>query len=276
MSQLAVSQEQWFQCFHGLGWNSPLPEQTWQQLGGGPGQYLDWPTVYGLINGIGWSDEHAKTLWLQLQALLDPPEPQPVPVTQQPMQAAHNSWEQTVRPSAQSFDPYSQDLRSPAGWLPRVGAALLDLGVLIVPFAVITMVIAGASASSITSSSGFGFASLLAAILCLSIFTAYARFLNSRSGEHQGQTLGKQVTKVRVVREDGRPLDTRTILMREGLGKCVVFYLLLFLLPSTLLGGFGMVIEIISLFGWWVVCPLVDKQNRCPHDMIAHTLPTQG
>ena len=263
MNRLPVSREQWFQSFQSLGWGSPLPEQTWQQLGGEAGYYLDWPTVYGLINGIGWSDQHAKTLWLQLQAIQAPAAPQPM--------AARPEIHNQVSDGLTSMPQALSD--QPAEWLPRVGAALLDFAVLLVPFAVVTMIIAGASASSITSSSGFALSSLVAVILCLSIFTGYVRFVYARPGEHQGQTLGKQVTKIRVVREDGGLLDRKTILLREGLGKCIVFYLLLFYLPSVLLGGFGLVVEIISLFGWWVVCPIVDKQNRCPHDMIAHTLP---
>lgn len=73
---LLVSWEQWYEVFDRLEWRSPLPEELWMKLGGGPSRRIDWPEIYRLTQTIGWSDKHAQTLWLTLSNFADQaPEP---------------------------------------------------------------------------------------------------------------------------------------------------------------------------------------------------------
>jgi uncharacterized RDD family membrane protein YckC len=64
-----------------------------------------------------------------------------------------------------------------------------------------------------------------------------------------GQTIGMRAWRLRVVRSDGRPLDTRQALVRFGIS-----------LLSLAAVGLG--------FFW----ALIDAQNRTWHDIAAETL----
>ena len=73
---LLVSWQQWYEVFDRLGWKSPLPEELWLKLGGGPSRRIDWPDIFRLTNAIGWSEKHAQTLWLTLNNFAEKvPEP---------------------------------------------------------------------------------------------------------------------------------------------------------------------------------------------------------
>jgi len=80
----------------------------------------------------------------------------------------------------------------------------------------------------------------------------YGPLLIARQGEHNGQTLGKQVAKVRSVRADGQTMDLRTATIRELVGKT-----LLGLLPAYTLIDY--------------VFPLVDSRRQAIHDKLART-----
>jgi uncharacterized RDD family membrane protein YckC len=90
----------------------------------------------------------------------------------------------------------------------------------------------------------------------------YAVLLLCRSGERNGQTWGKQVAGLRVIRNDGEPVDLRTALVREGLVKA---------LPG-MVGFYSGLSCLSSLFSLlddlW---PLGDKENRAIHDHVAKT-----
>jgi hypothetical protein len=47
----------------------------------------------------------------------------------------------------------------------------------------------------------------------------YTVISTCRAGEHNGQTFGKQRLGLRVIRNDGKPVDIKTALVREGLVK---------------------------------------------------------
>lgn len=75
-------------------------------------------------------------------------------------------------------------------------------------------------------------AGFVAAILGLSLVVGmaiaavvgalYAPIVMSRPGERNGQTVGKQAVGLRVLRDEGTPVDFRTGLIRDGLLKYVV------------------------------------------------------
>lgn len=82
----------------------------------------------------------------------------------------------------------------------------------------------------------------------------YAPLLMLRSGERNGQTLGKQAMRIRVVREDGAPMGLGTGLLREVVGRQ---------LPAALTSGIYAVFDYL-----W---PLWDTPRQCLHDKVART-----
>ena len=81
-----------------------------------------------------------------------------------------------------------------------------------------------------------------------------------RRGAYQGQTFGKQFSRIRVVMANGEPVRMVTVLLRECLLKWTV-----------ILG----VVCIYSLFlplAVTIVWAVLSKQNRPPHDLLARTV----
>jgi hypothetical protein len=100
---LLVSWQQWYEVFDRLGWKSPLPEELWRKLGGGPSRRIDWPEVFHLISTLGWSEKHAQTLWLalnnfadKLPEAADAPGIEPEAAAEETSQAQPAPWEQPV------------------------------------------------------------------------------------------------------------------------------------------------------------------------------------
>jgi uncharacterized RDD family membrane protein YckC len=95
------------------------------------------------------------------------------------------------------------------------------------------------------------------------VYMLYAVLLLSRRGEHNGQTLGKQRLGLRVIRNDGKPVDIKTALLREGLVKT---------LPGVL-SGISALVALASTFFSLLdyLWPLRDRENRAIHDLVAET-----
>jgi uncharacterized RDD family membrane protein YckC len=74
-----------------------------------------------------------------------------------------------------------------------------------------------------------------------------------------GQTWGKRVARIRVVRADGRPLDTGTVIVRDVVGKTGIF---------TVLAVIALFVPTLVNFAW----PLFDKRRQALHDKMAQTL----
>jgi uncharacterized RDD family membrane protein YckC len=141
--------------------------------------------------------------------------------------------------------------RSLAGWWARVGATLLDaiFATLLTGVAIGGGIGIGAATTELA---GIPFY-LVAALVWL----LYAPFLMARGGAANGQTWGKQIVGIRVVREKEEPMSFGWSFIREFVIKTVVF------------GWIGGTI----LIGWLldVLWPLWDDQNRALHDMLATT-----
>jgi uncharacterized RDD family membrane protein YckC len=97
----------------------------------------------------------------------------------------------------------------------------------------------------------------------------YAPYFMHRPAERNGQTLGKQWTGIRVIRDDGTAFGWGWAFLRElvikGIGLSVASSI-----ASTitffLLGAGGMLPYLLDYL--W---PLWDDQNRAVHDMVAQT-----
>jgi uncharacterized RDD family membrane protein YckC len=96
------------------------------------------------------------------------------------------------------------------------------------------------------------------ALASMLVTCVYSVRLLSRPGARNGQTYGKQALELRVVRDDGRPMDGSTAAMREIVWRTLVFGIggsLLFFIPTLL------------DYLW----PLWDDRGRTLHDKAAGT-----
>ncbi len=151
-----------------------------------------------------------------------------------------------------------------AHWWPRVAATLVDTLILVPAYIVLVLGFHLITITNELSANGTTVpqAHSHGAWLLVLVSVLYAVILLCRGGERNGQTWGKQVTGLRVIRNDGEPVDLRTALMREGLVKA---------LPG-LIGFYSGLSGLSSLFSvlddLW---PLGDKENRAIHDHVAKT-----
>jgi uncharacterized RDD family membrane protein YckC len=137
-----------------------------------------------------------------------------------------------------------------AGWWPRAAALVLDSLVLVavaLPIVIATILLADTTDELV--------AELIAYAVVLPLALAYAPLLMMRAGPRNGQTLGKQATGIRVVREDGAPITLGKALVREVVGRQLLAWI---------------TFSIYSLFDY--LWPLSDKRNQALHDKIAGTL----
>ena len=140
------------------------------------------------------------------------------------------------------------------GW-PRAGAYLMDT-VLLIWVAVVLFFVLWASGVSPGVAAIAAWAGTEGGIRGL----VYAPLLMRRPGAHNGQTLGKQLTGIRVVREDGRPMTYGAAVMREWVART----LLIEILGAAVSAGIVVLLDYVQ--------PLWDERRRALHDMLAATL----
>jgi uncharacterized RDD family membrane protein YckC len=139
-----------------------------------------------------------------------------------------------------------------AGWWSRVWAAILDFLILLIPFAVLLILIFAIAAGSDTGAIVSG---ILGFIAYFVVTLVYAPLLMAREGENNGQTFGKQIVGIRVVRDIGQPFDAGAAFVRELAVKQLLF---------NFVGGFFFSIPTLLNYLW----PLWDDENRALHDMV--------
>ena len=149
-----------------------------------------------------------------------------------------------------------------ASWGSRVGAAVIDGLVLIVPAIVLFFLIV-ASAVGISGDEDVATGAAIGAILLWIVVVAavsllYAPLLMMRQGEHNGQTWGKQALGIRVVRDNGLPFTFGSAALREVVVKQLAV---------------GIASSIIPIIPWFLdnFWPLWDDENRALHDMAVST-----
>jgi uncharacterized RDD family membrane protein YckC len=142
-----------------------------------------------------------------------------------------------------------------ASWGSRVGAALLDALILIIPVTAVIVLVVVVALNDATSGIVAG---ALSGLLYLVVLIAYAPTLMAREGEHNGQTWGKQIVGIRVVRDSGQQVDFGFGFVREVLVKGLLF---------GFVGSWFFSIPTLIDYLW----PLWDGENRCLHDMVVST-----
>jgi uncharacterized RDD family membrane protein YckC len=145
-----------------------------------------------------------------------------------------------------------------AGWGTRLGAYLIDLLVLLIPIGILGVLIVGGLVDDDSSVGGWVAASILWALVAGVVVLLYAPLLMMRQGARNGQTLGKQVVGIRVVRDSGEPMSFGWAALREVVVKNLAV---------------NIASSIIPLIPWFLnyFWPLWDDQNRALHDMAVST-----
>jgi uncharacterized RDD family membrane protein YckC len=142
-----------------------------------------------------------------------------------------------------------------ASWGSRLGAYLIDGLILFIPVIVLVIIVVvvatGSDAGGIVTGIVFTLAYLVALFL-------YAPLLMGREGPNNGQTWGKQMLGIRVVRDTGEPMNFGWAALREIAVK---------FLAVTIASSIIPVIPWFLNYFW----PLWDDQNRALHDMICST-----
>jgi uncharacterized RDD family membrane protein YckC len=147
-----------------------------------------------------------------------------------------------------------------AGWGTRLAAYLIDGLILLVPVIILTVVVVAVATNSDT---GAWVTAVLGFLVYLAALLLYAPLLMAREGPHNGQTWGKQLLDIRVVRDSGESMSFGWAALREIVVK-----------------GFAVTLasSIIPFIPWFLnyFWPLWDDQNRALHDMVVSTHVVQG
>lgn len=160
-------------------------------------------------------------------------------------------WEQPIAPQ-QGPGWHGRAL---ASWGARLAAQLIDWLILLVPVVVLTIVV-GAIATG--SDAGAVVTAILGFLAYLVVALLYAPLLMARGGPRNGQTWGKQMLGIRVIRDGGEPMSFGYAALREIAVKGLAVSIASFIIPF---------IPWFLNYFW----PLWDDQNRALHDMVVST-----
>jgi uncharacterized RDD family membrane protein YckC len=143
-----------------------------------------------------------------------------------------------------------------ASWGSRVGAQLLDALILVIPSAILIALVLGVFLAG--SDVGGVITAIIAFFLYIVVALFYAPVLMAREGARNGQTWGKQILGITVIRDNGQQIDLGFGFLREFVVKNLLF---------GVVGGFFAGIPTLVDYLW----PLWDDENRCLHDMVVST-----
>jgi uncharacterized RDD family membrane protein YckC len=154
-----------------------------------------------------------------------------------------------------------------AGWWSRVGASLVDFVIISIPATLMAALIFGGIGAAFDTGGAdvigviLGVLAYLGLLVLVAIF--YGPLLMRREGAHNGQTWGKQLFRIRVVRTSGAPMDFTWSACREAGVKGLALGFASTFIP---------LIPYLLDFLW----PLWDDQNRAIHDMVMDTRVVRG
>ena len=142
-----------------------------------------------------------------------------------------------------------------ASWGSRAAALLIDWLILLVPVIVLTIIVVAVATGSDTGAVVTG---ILGGLAYLVVLFINAPTLMARDGRHNGQTWGKQMIGIRVVRDNGQRVSFGLAALREIVVKGLLV---------------SIVSSIIPLIPWLLdyLWPLWDDENRALHDMVVST-----
>jgi len=296
MASIHINHPTWNQACTSLGWQGPNADSLWEHLGGGQAQDLTWEMVYRTIMSVGWTGEHAEVLWKTLAAHTAPVPPAPETVTvpepetpaEQIVEVVGRSdalpapWERNValeeplmettegRPkkakkekAAKTAKPRKDKDPLDLGLAPkRLAAAAVD-GVIIAALGYLATMVAGVKLGVLLGTTkGDPIDSLKAGVAMTLLAGLYFMF-TMRRDSNPGQSLGKQLMQLAVVRQDGGVLDLETVLKREVLGVVFIPWLAMWGINSYLMAPIG--------FGALAILLLVTLRGRGVQDMLAAT-----
>jgi uncharacterized RDD family membrane protein YckC len=138
-----------------------------------------------------------------------------------------------------------------ATWGVRAVAFLIDLAVFVAIAVVISF---GIVVTEGDTAEARRLAEQLGVTILLPLWLLYAPLLMIRGEGRNGQTLGKQAMRIRVVRENGAPVTLGNAMLRETLGRQLI---------AAFTYGFYFVVD----SAW----PLWDRSRQCLHDKVAQT-----
>ena len=148
-----------------------------------------------------------------------------------------------------------------AGWWSRVGAQLLDLLFVWLPASALLVgpiLAAEAARDGSGAETAWLIVAIVATFVAIGVHLFYAPLLMKRKGKHNGQSLGKQICGIRVIRADGDPMRFSDAAMRQIIYK-----------------SFGLLVAstFIPIFPWILdyLWPTWDEQHRALHDLAADT-----
>jgi len=167
-------------------------------------------------------------------------------------------------PQAPPLSPPARPVPPLAGWWWRVLATLVDT---VISFAIAAPLAIGLGIAVLVATGSWDASdeeiddvfSLVWIPIWIAWLLIYYPLTMRRGGSHNGQTLGKQVARIRVIREDGYPVTAQTAILREVLVKNLLF---------ATLGACAFLIPYLLDFLW----PLWDDRNQALHDKMASTL----
>jgi uncharacterized RDD family membrane protein YckC len=145
-----------------------------------------------------------------------------------------------------------------AGWGTRLAAYLIDYLILLIPIGILGILIVGALVDDDSSWWAWALSGIVWAFVAAVVFLFYAPLLMMREGARNGQTLGKQMLGIRVVRDSGQPMGFGWAALREVVIKNLAVSIASAIIP---------IIPWFLNFFW----PLWDDQNRALHDMAVQT-----
>lgn len=148
-----------------------------------------------------------------------------------------------------------------ADWPGRAGAQLLDSVIGGAPVTVLGLVTGG---FRLHSHSGHIFSHVATwyVVVGLVVGWGYGLVTQCRHGSHNGQTLGKQMLGIKVVRADGRPYGVVTFVVRDIICKSLLWW-------ARFVPGLSLPFFLVNLLDdLW---PLWDGENRALHDFVART-----
>lgn len=159
----------------------------------------------------------------------------------------------------------SDHVSDPAGWWQRAIAFSFDAALVNLAVWIPTLIVILLSVDLDTVATTNDWLERVIAALAISklitlvaFWGVYMPLISARSGAANGQTLGKQIIGIKVIRSDRSPLTVSDCFYREGLWKGVVFL------------GLGCLLVVPFLLD--ILAPVRDQQARALHDRRAKTL----